>query len=150
MCYQTEPLTKEMLSDLLALEQACFATPWTEGMFLGELNNSATIYRVVTQKGCPVAYMGMWCVADEGQITNVAVHPHHRRRGLAIGLIRLFIEMAKEKGLHLLTLEVRTGNKEAIALYEKMGFIRVGCRRGYYEHGEDALLMTLFLAEGKG
>jgi ribosomal-protein-alanine N-acetyltransferase len=40
-------------------------------------------------------------------------------------------------------LEVRAGNREALALYESLGFRRVGVRRGYYrDPAEDALLMT--------
>lgn len=154
MCYQMVPLTREMLPDLLALEQACFTAPWTEGMFLGELDNPAAVYRIIRYEGESVAYMGMWCVADEGQITNIAVSPVHRRRGLATRLMTYFIELARARSLQLLTLEVRADNQAAIVLYQKMGFQTVGRRRGYYENGEDALLMTLFLeahpADGEG
>ncbi len=147
MHYEMVPLTKEMLPELLALEQACFSRPWTKAMFEGELENTAAIYRVILFDRHPVAYMGMWSVADEGQITNVAVHPEHRRKGLAVKLIEFFMAFAKEKQFSFLTLEVREQNQAAISLYEKMGFQLVGRRKGYYEGKEDALLMTLFLKE---
>ena len=147
MNYEMAPLSKEMLPELLSLEQACFSRPWTKAMFEGELENIAAIYRVILRKGQPVAYMGMWVVADEGQITNVAVHPDHRRKGLAVQLIDFFINFSREKQLAFLTLEVRAQNQAAIYLYEKMGFQVVGRRKGYYEGKEDALLMTLFLKE---
>ena len=143
MDYQMVSLTKEMLSDLCELEKLCFSVPWSEKMFLGELSNSAAIYRVIIYDDKPVAYMGMWLVADEGQITNVAVHPEHRRKGLAKQLIEAFIELAKREELSFLTLEVRAGNQSAISLYQSFDFYQVGLRRNYYEGKEDALLMNL-------
>lgn len=148
MCYELVMLTKEMLPALAELERECFHVPWTEGMFAAELENSAAVYRVILYGGEPVAYMGMWQVADEGHITNVAVSPVHRRKGLAKQLIREFIRLAEMAGLALLTLEVRESNRSAISLYESLGFAQVGRRRHYYEGKEDALLMTLFLKEG--
>jgi ribosomal protein S18 acetylase RimI-like enzyme len=43
------------------------------------------------------------------------------------------------------TLEVRDGNREAVNLYESLGFARVGRRRDYYGQGHDGVLMTLLL-----
>lgn len=147
MEYTIKELTKEMLPSLVALEQACFAHPWTESMFSGDIESPLTIYQGVFSGDMLIAYMGMWCVADEGQITNVAVHPDYRRLGLAKQLIQTFINLAKEKQLSSLTLEVREHNAAAISLYETMGFGLVGRRKRYYEGKEDALLMTLFLQE---
>ena len=147
MTYQIASLKKEMLPMLAGLEKQCFTVPWTENMFAGELNNPAAVYRVILFEEKPVAYMGMWLVADEGQITNVAVHPDHRRQGLAKQLIKTFIDIARLEHLSLLTLEVRAGNQPAINLYQSFGFRRVGLRRNYYEGKEDAVLMTLFLHE---
>lgn len=147
MMTQIKELTKDNLQALVSLEQACFAHPWTETMFRGDLESPLTVYRGVFAENALVAYMGMWCVADEGQITNVAVHPEYRRKGLAKQLIETLTAVAKEKKLTSLTLEVREHNKAAISLYEIMGFEQVGRRKGYYEGKEDALLMTLFLKE---
>ena len=45
-------------------------------------------------------------------------------------------------------LEVRASNAPARALYERLGFAVAGVRRRYYhDNGEDAVLMTLDLAE---
>jgi len=145
MCYELTALTKDMLPALLELERLCFQAPWSEAMFLGELENPYAIYRVLLCEGVPVAYMGLWQVADEGHITNIAVSPAHRRKGLALRLIAHFIKLAETQGLRLLTLEVRESNAGAIRLYEKAGFRPVGRRPRYYEGKEDALLYTLFL-----
>ncbi len=145
MDYQIVPLTREMLPDLVALEQSCFSHPWTETMFRNDLENPVALYRVVLFEGAPVAYMGLWQVADEGQITNVAVSPGHRRHGLAKRLIGEMVVLSKGAGLSLLTLEVRESNTPAIKLYESLGFQKVGLRKNYYEGKENALLYTLFL-----
>lgn len=150
MDYKMVSLTKEMLSDLAELEKLCFSVPWSENMFAGELENSAAVYRVFLYEDKPVAYMGMWLVADEGQITNVAVHPDHRRRGLAKELIGTLINIAKGEELGILTLEVRASNQSAINLYKSFGFYQVGLRKNYYEGKEDALLMTLDIHEEEG
>ena len=148
MNYEMVSLEKDMLPALAMLEKECFSVPWTENMFAGELGNPAAVYRIIRLGSDLVAYMGMWIVADEGQITNVAVSPLHRRKGLASWLIEAFISIGKGAALSSLTLEVREGNRGAIALYEGFGFQQVGRRKNYYEGKEDALLMTLFLTEG--
>lgn len=137
-------MTPAHLPDILKVEQESFSRPWTEAMFCEELAGRFSVYRAVIEDGKAVAYMGMWILADEGHITNVAVAKDYRRRGIAKALIEDFIALAKAKELALMTLEVRVSNESAIALYRSMGFTEVGRRKNYYESREDALLMTKF------
>ncbi len=58
-------------------------------------------------------------------ISNLAVHPDHRRRGIALRLMREGMELAKKKGAQRVSLEVRAGNLAAQMLYEKLGFTKV-------------------------
>ena len=138
-------MKKEHLPDILEVENESFSHPWTENMFLEELNGKFSIYRVAVENEKAVGYMGMWVLADEGHITNVAVGEKHRGKGIGASLVADFIRTGKEKDLAFLTLEVRVSNENAIALYEKHGFIEVGRRKKYYENTEDAILMTKFL-----
>lgn len=140
-----ENMTKEHLPDILKVEQESFSHPWTEKMFLEEFNGKFSIYRVAVENEKAVGYMGMWILADEGHITNVAVGKSYRGKGIGAALVEDFIHTAEEKDLAFLTLEVRVSNKAAIALYEKYGFLEVGRRKKYYENTEDAILMTKFL-----
>ena len=73
---------------------------------------------------------------------NVAVPPDRRREGIASQLLEhLFSEAGPEARY---TLEVRTSNGGAIAMYERFGFRPAGHRRRYYhDNGEDALIMWL-------
>ena len=80
---------------------------------------------------------------DEGYITNVAVRPDCRRRGVAGKLLDVFERFAEGNHLAFLSLEVRARNYAAIALYGQHGYRGVGRRRNYYEHPkEDAVIMT--------
>ncbi|MBO5912497.1 MAG: ribosomal protein S18-alanine N-acetyltransferase [Clostridia bacterium] len=91
-----------------------------------------------------VGHGGFTSVLDEGYITNIAVHPNHRRKGIALRLTEALKLEGEKLELSFLTLEVRESNLAAIKLYEKAGFKSVGKRKGFYSNPkEDAVLMTL-------
>ena len=72
----------------------------------------------------------------------MAVHPKRRREGIARALLGVVLTEARARDLRLIVLEVRPSNREAIGLYESLGFRVTGRRRGYYyDTGEDALVM---------
>lgn len=140
-----EQMTKKHIDDVLEVEHLSLKSPWSKNMFLEELSGKFAMYCVATENDKAVAYMGMHCVCGEGHITNIAVHPDFRREGIASNLINHFINYAKKNNFELLTLEVRESNIPAIECYKKFGFTEVGLRKNYYEHKENAVLMTLFL-----
>jgi ribosomal-protein-alanine N-acetyltransferase len=89
------------------------------------------------------AYCVYRLTVGEMHLLNVAVAPGWRGKGLARWLLGLAVRRAAADGAQRALLEVRQGNREALALYEKLGFVRVGLRRGYYSHPvEDAVLLT--------
>ena len=79
-------------------------------------------------------------VLDELHLTAIAVHPKYRRRGLATKVISDLLKKANQANCTKATLEVRSDNPEAIALYTSFGFITAGRRRKYYKNGADALI----------
>ena len=87
-----------------------------------------------------VGYLGVQVVCGEGSVTNVAVDPTYRRRGIARALFGACFAAGE---LDFLTLEVRPSNEAALALYRELGFQPVGRRRDFYTNPtEDALLLT--------
>ena len=75
---------------------------------------------------------------------NVAVSPDRRRAGVASRMIRRLLEETGGGSDLPITLEVRVSNRDAIAMYEGLGFRSAGVRRRYYQdNGEDALIMWL-------
>lgn len=148
-----DPMRVRDLNDIMVIERLSFATPWTKAAFLSELlENDRAHYLVARADGKPVGYVGIWLVADEGHITNVAVHPDYRSRGVGRRLMEAITELARRKGARRLTLEVRKSNIRAQRLYESLGFKSVGVRRGYYrDNNEDAIIMWRDLtAEAEG
>jgi ribosomal-protein-alanine N-acetyltransferase len=91
-----------------------------------------------------LGFAGIWLMAGEAHITNIAVRESYRRQGIGELLLISLIELSLELGAQLVTLEVRASNTTAQSLYTKYSFVRVGLRRGYYsDNREDGVLMTL-------
>lgn len=139
--YSVCRLSAEHLSDVASLERATFSEPWSENS-LKLLTEGGGVGFVALSNGRAVAYGGMLCVLDEGQITNVAVCEAHRRQGLAQQIVSALSDYGKEQGIKEIFLEVRRSNAPAQALYRSCGFENVGERRRFYKNPpEDALLM---------
>lgn len=138
-----EPMQVSDVEEVLAIEAASFATPWSRLAFLSELlENERAMYLVAREEGRVSGYVGMWRILDEGHITNLAVHPEARRRGVGRRLLETLCNLAVSRGLRRLTLEVRLSNTTAQHLYESFGFLAAGVRPGYYQDNrEDALIM---------
>lgn len=125
------------------LEEICFATPWSRDSIRQELTeNDMAFYVVAEVDGAVAGYAGMWHIVDEGHITNVAVHPDHRGKRIASAIVAVMIVYSEARGIRRFTLEVRSSNEAAKALYRKFDFKEEGLRRGYYQdNGEDAVIM---------
>lgn len=144
------PMTADHLDAVAALERICFSDPWSRQLLAAELDNDLSAFLVaLDDEGAVAGYAGLQVVLDEGTVTDIAVRPDCRRRGVAGQLLEVFLNFARGNRLAFLTLEVRASNYDAIALYGSRGFRSVGRRKNYYEHPrEDALLMTLDLTAG--
>ncbi|NLT62955.1 MAG: ribosomal protein S18-alanine N-acetyltransferase [Clostridiales bacterium] len=133
------------IDEIEAIENDCFPLPWKRRDLENQMNADNCIFlAAVDDNDSVMGYVGLMFVLDEGYISNIAVAPEYRRRGIAGSLIKALVERTKNK-LAFLTLEVRESNAPAISLYKKHGFKAVGLRKNYYEKPkENALLMTLF------
>ena len=90
-----------------------------------------------------LGYVGINCILDEGYITNIAVFPEHRSKGIGTALLKRVISLKDEMNLDFVSLEVRASNKAAISIYEKNEFKVEGLRKGFYRNPpEDAIIMT--------
>lgn len=136
-------MTEEHLDDVAELEILCFGEPWSRESLRLLLSDEAIGF-VCVQDGRAVAYGGMLLVPGEGQVTNVAVHPDYRKRGLGTVIVDAMIQESKRRGLEQIALEVRCSNEAAIGLYERAGFVRAGVRKRFYRNPtEDAFVMLL-------
>jgi len=128
------------LPQVISIERRSFPTPWSLAMFVLELSKPSGICLAVTEGDRIAGYLICSRYDQAWHLMNVAVDPGARRRGLGSALLAAMIERAGEDAAF--TLEVRTSNAGAIALYEQFGFRAAGTRRRYYtDTGEDALIM---------
>ena len=137
------PMAVSHLDQVLEIERASFPTPWTRAAFCYEIEqNKVARCTVLRGRRGIVGYLCLWEIGHEIHITNLAVHPEWRRRGVARQLLRAALIEGVARGVTLAFLEVRPSNTRALALYESLGFHVIGRRNGYYfDTGEDALVM---------
>lgn len=130
------------IADISNIEKSVFSTPWSEKA-ISESMNSGTKFFVAKQNGQTVGYMGISEIAKEGYVTNVAVLERFRNRGIGTKLLQYVINSEKSN-LEFISLEVRVSNTNAVSLYQKLGFEKVGLRRRFYSNPtEDAIIMTI-------
>lgn len=115
-----------------ALEQSCFSDPWSAGSVASELDNPLSLWLVAQAGDEVLGYVGSQSVLGDSDMMNLAVSPAWRRRGVARALVTALINALAARGIHSLTLEVRPSNEAARSLYAELGFLQVGCRKGYY------------------
>ena len=148
--WEIVPMTLEMAAEGNVLESKCFTVPTSENLLRTELLKPEAIYFAAVSEGTLVGYAGMQSVLDEGYMMDICVDPERRREGIARALMEKLLEGAEKAELSFVTLEVRTSNEPAKALYASLGFEQVGVRRDYYTAPvENALLLTKYLRKEK-
>lgn len=140
--YEIREMTADDIDGVLEVENISFKTPWSRDSFEKEMENSLAFYLVVSSDDGIAGYGGIWFIAGEGHITNIAVHTDFRNRGLGRAIVKGLIEESLKRKIEAMTLEVRISNETAIGLYKSLGFKSAGVRPGYYtDSNEDALIM---------
>lgn len=145
----TVELRHLVLDDLDAIdviERRAYPTPWSRSMFAGELSKATSVclgaFEAGGEAGELVGYLIVSRYVDAWHVMNVAVDPDHRGRGIATMLLERLFELTTDDARRGYTLEVRVSNATAIGIYERLGFVARGLRRGYYtDNREDALIM---------
>jgi ribosomal-protein-alanine N-acetyltransferase len=137
------PMSEEHIPEVARLEIECFSVPWSPRMLRDAISSPTGVYLAAVSDNGVLGYIGADFVLDTGYITNIAVAPGMRRRGIGAALLSALTREAAERNLKYLTLEVRRGNIPAISLYSSRGFKKTGERPGYYKNpDEDADIMT--------
>jgi len=143
--YEIHPLTDNQLKEVLKLNLRCFKagenyTKHTFSYLLGETNSLS--YRIVTPTGQMAAFIFIMTSREDGtgHITTIGVAPEHRRRGVANKLLRHAEEALRTRGINVVMLEVRVGNRAAQNLYRGFDYAIVQRLPKYYNNGEDGFL----------
>lgn len=117
---------------------------WTYSIFEKELENPNSKYFVAMINDEIVGFAGIWKSLDEMHITNIVTKISKRHMGIASKLLENLIKTVKSQKMALLTLEVNETNINAIKLYEKYNFKKIGLRKNYYGQNRNAIIMTLY------
>lgn len=140
-----ETLTAERIAELVAIERLAYSHPWTARNFADSLQagyNCQLLVAGTTLLGYFVAMQGV----EEVHLLNFTVAPAYQRQGWSSLLMQGLTIWSRGRAAQCLWLEVRSSNHQALAVYEHMGFVRVGRRKDYYpaHHGqrEDAVVMS--------
>ncbi len=136
-------MRRRHLRGVLAIEEQVYPRPWSGSLFLSEMSlRSSRAYFVARSGRSVVGYGGVMLSDDDAHVTTLAVDPDHQRRGIGTRLMLTLTRAAVQRGARHLTLEVRSNNIAAQALYRRFGLAPVGTRPGYYTAtNEDALIM---------
>jgi [ribosomal protein S18]-alanine N-acetyltransferase len=139
-----ERMRRRDLGPIQSIETVSYPKPWGTGVFESEIEMArrGERYYVVARRDAQlVGYAGLMFVVGDAHVTNIACAPRHQRTGVATRLLAELAWEAIERQCQALTLEVRSSNTGAQALYRNFGFAPVGVRQKYYENVEDAIVM---------
>ena len=129
------------------IERLSFGEPWLEQSIYDDMRLEYSDYLVCEDEGFISGYAGLHRILSEGHITNIAVHPSVRGKGVGTAVLEELMKKARGKGIKDFTLEVRESDEAAVGFYKRQGFISEGKRKDYYpcDEGEreDALIMWL-------
>jgi [ribosomal protein S18]-alanine N-acetyltransferase len=139
------------LPEVQVIERESFTTPWPAHAYRQELETNRLAHYIVARCGdLIVGFAGIWLLVDEAHVTTFATRKSWRRQGIGERLLLALLDLARTRGAHEATLEVRPSNLPARRLYEKYGFKVVGVRPRYYsDDNEDALIMTTESLDGR-
>lgn len=138
------PMRRAHIRKLMPIEQQVYPRPWTAQVFVEELEQARVgkrHYLVGTIGDELVGYGGLLFVENDAHVTNLAVHPMWRSRGIATELLLDLAWEANRRGCEAMSLEVRHTNASAQQLYRRFGFVPAGVRKKYYENRDDAIVM---------
>ncbi|MEO0069635.1 MAG: ribosomal protein S18-alanine N-acetyltransferase [candidate division WOR-3 bacterium] len=135
-------MREEDLDRIMEIENRSFPNPWRRSFFLSDLHRPDAFSIVAENENKVVGYLVAWG-GIEVHIANIAVAPEMRNQGIGSRLLKEVFDFAKREGAENIFLEVRVSNIAAQRLYRRFGFEPTYIRKGYYENGEDAIVMEM-------
>lgn len=136
-------MTLSDLDNISSTLQTCFDDFWSYNILKSELENPNSKYIVAKMEETIIGFAGIIDTLDQMEITNIVVRKDMRNKGIGNILLNKLIQLSKGNQKNTIFLEVNSNNLNAIKLYEKNGFKKVGLRKKYYNNTDDAILMNL-------
>ena len=134
------------LDRVVELEQQIFPNPWRRSFFLSDIYRPDCLCVVAEENEVVVGYLVAWG-REEVHLANIAVAAEARNRGVGHQLMARLFQFSRDQGATSMYLEVRVSNTNARKFYAGLGFVPTYIRKGYYENGEDAVIMERPVAD---
>ncbi len=128
-----EKMSESTIDGVKNISDLSFSSPWSLSSIRDELSNKNASYIVVKVDDAVAAFGGIWVIAGEASIINIAVHPQFRGKHIGDIIMDSLFKEAVSMGATDMTLEVRVSNIPAINLYKKTGFTIEGTRKNFYD-----------------
>ncbi len=136
------PMQEKDLDRVMQIEQRTFPNPWRRSFFLADMHRQDALCVIAENENGVAGYLVAWG-RNEVHIANIAIAAELRNQGIGTELMKRALEFAKQQAAENVYLEVRVSNTGAQRFYRRFGFIPTYIRKGYYENGEDAIVMEL-------
>ena len=146
--YTIENFSEHHLSDVLKIESASNLTPWSQEIFLKNLQTRSISFVIISEEKV-IAFCIANTVLDECHLQNIVVIEELRGKGIGTFMLNILFKRAKLSDLDTVLLEVRESNEIARKFYRDNGFKELSVRKNYYkaENGrENAVIMRLEVA----
>ncbi len=149
----TSSIASAILEDMPVLadiHKKSFARAWTDSEFQSFLGDDKVDCLVLRRsnlriKDKIIGFVLVRTVLDEAEILTIAVDPSQRKTGAGEQLMREVMRKLYADRMAKLFLEVDEDNQPALLLYQKLGFEKVGERKGYYTSGKDIAATALIM-----
>ena len=147
--FSIRPMEESDLDVVLYLENTCFVAPWGLKELQYEINDNpvSNLWVIESSMFGVVGFIDYWITFDSATVCQICVNPLFRGRGLGSQMLTEMIKDCRANRVRNITLEVRDHNKQAIKLYEKIGFKTVLVKEKYYTNGDNALYMVREMEE---
>jgi len=144
---QVVPMGLTDITSVTAIENQAHSHPWSEKLFLSNFGQRYFNHALLLDDTV-IGYFVASAVAGEVTLMNIAISPLQQGKGAGQYLLQFLLDYSRQNNQQEIWLEVRGSNQNAIHLYQKLGFVEVDIRKGYYpaENGrEDAVIMCCYL-----
>ena len=140
---QISEMTENDIKEIEPILNSEFDNFWNINNLKNDFENENSVYFVARLNNQIVGFAGILKICDESNIMNIVTRISKRHLGIGSKLLQTLIAKSKELGCTSITLEVNEHNTNAINLYKKFNFKRIGLRKKYYNNTDDAILMQV-------
>ena len=141
------PLRGDKAEACARLHAAGFAHPWSPEEVARLIADASTLSAAALDpsRGILRGFALARLAADEAEILTIAVERRLRGRGVGRALLLDVLRQAANARARAMFLEVDEGNAAALALYRRLGFVKVGERPGYYRRKDGSRALAVVM-----